>query len=54
MVTVAKGVHANRIIKGKAIVNPVGDPALSVEEEKRLRINLVKKALKALQSERED
>jgi len=54
MVSVAKGVHANRIIKGTAIVNPVGDPALSVEGEKELRKNLVKKALKALQSERED
>ncbi len=54
MVSVAKGVHANRIIKGIAIVNPVGDPALSAKEEKELRKKLVKKALKALQSERED
>jgi len=48
MVLVAKGVHANRIIEGKAIVTPVGHPSLSLEREKEWRKKLIEKALNAL------
>ena len=51
MVSVAKSVHANRIVVGTAIVNPVGNPNLSPEEEKQARRDLVKKALDTLRSE---
>jgi glycine reductase len=53
MVSVARGVHANRIIKGTAVVHPVGNPTLSAEDEREWRRNLVEKALNALQSGRE-
>jgi len=51
MVSVARGVHANRIIEGTAIVSPVGNPSLSPEREKEWRRNLIEKALDALQRE---
>ncbi len=39
---------SNRIVRGKAITSVVGDPELSPAEEKRLRKQLVQKALEAL------
>ena len=51
MVSVAKGVHANRIIKGTAILNPVGNPNLGRNQEKEWRRKVVAKALNALQTE---
>ena len=44
----AHSVGANRIVRGRAIVSVVGDPARSSEEERELRETLVAKALGAL------
>lgn len=44
-------VGANRIVPTVAIPHPLGNPALTYEEEKTLRRGLVEKALKALQTE---
>lgn len=47
-------VGANRIVPAIAIPHPLGNPALSMEEEKDIRRNILNKALKALQTEVED
>jgi len=44
-------VGANRIVPTVAIPHPFGDPALSAEEEKSLRRELVEKTLNALTTE---
>jgi len=41
-------VGANRIIPGVAIPHPVGNPVLGAEEDKRIRREIVLRALKAL------
>jgi glycine reductase len=43
-------VGANRIIPTVAIPHPLGNPALSSDEEKKLRRKLVDRALEALQT----
>ena len=48
---IALTVGANRIVPAVAIPHPLGDPALTKEEEKALRRKIVEKALKALQTE---
>lgn len=48
IVPISKTVGANRIIPTIAIPHPFGAPDKSQEEEKKLRKELVKKALKAL------
>lgn len=47
-------VGANRIVPAVAIPHPLGNPGLSKEEEYDLRMKLVEKSLKALQTEVED
>ncbi len=47
-------VGANRIVPTIAIPHPLGNPALSHEEEKKLRRHLVERALEALTTEVED
>jgi glycine reductase len=47
-------VGANRIVPAVAIPHPLGDPTKSEKEEKRLRRNLVEKALNALMTKIED
>ena len=47
-------VGANRIVPAVAITHPLGNPALEADEEKKLRRNLVEKALHALTVEVED
>lgn len=47
-------VGANRIVPAIAIPHPLGNPALTLEEEKAIRRKLVDKALKALTTEVED
>lgn len=42
-------VGVNRIVEGRAVTNPVGDPTLSKEEEKELRRKYLLKALELLQ-----
>ena len=44
----AQSVGANRIIRGKAIVNVVGDPTLRPEDERQYRRELIREALRAL------
>ena len=47
-------VGANRIVPTIAIPHPLGNPALSHDEEKALRRKLVERALGALTTEVED
>lgn len=44
-------VGANRIVPTIAIPHPLGNPSMSMQEEKELRRKLVEKALVALQTE---
>ena len=46
---VAKMVGSNRIVQGGGIVHVLGDPGLPQEEEKKLRHDILKRALDALQ-----
>ena len=46
---VAKMVGANRTVLGNGIVHVVGDAKVSAEDEKKIRRQLVEKALEALQ-----
>ncbi|MBI3057802.1 MAG: hypothetical protein HYY81_00595 [Deltaproteobacteria bacterium] len=47
---IAKMVGSNRVVLGHGIVHVAGDASLSFQEEKEWRRNLVRDALKALQS----
>jgi glycine reductase len=51
MFPVAQQVRANRIVKGVSIPHPCGDPSLSKELDARLRREIVRTALKALEAE---
>ena len=51
IVPISKTVGANRIVPSIAIPHPLGDPNKSPAEEKALRLALVEKALKALETE---
>ena len=51
LIPVAKTVGANRIVPAIAIPHPLGNPALTMEEEKEIRRGIVDKALKALTTE---
>jgi len=51
MFPVAQQVRANRIVKGVSIPHPCGDPNLSKELDARLRREIVKTALRALETE---
>jgi glycine reductase complex component B subunit gamma len=46
---IAQMVGVNRIVQGRAVPNPVGDPSLTKEKEKELRRGFVLKALELLQ-----
>jgi glycine reductase complex component B subunit gamma len=48
---IAQMVGVNRIVQGRAVPNPVGDPSLPKEKEKELRREYVLKALELLQKE---
>jgi glycine reductase complex component B subunit gamma len=48
LVPTAQTLHANRIVPGIGITNPLGDPLLSRVEEKALRKKIVLDALKTL------
>ncbi len=50
----ARSVGSNRIVRGRAITNVVGDPTLSREDERRFRKTLVLEALDALAAPAED
>lgn len=47
-------VGANRIVPAIAIPHPLGNPALDLEEEKKIRRTLLKKAFHALTTEVSD
>jgi glycine reductase len=49
--TISESVGANRIVPTVAIPHPVGNPALSPEDEYALRKELVGRALQALATE---
>ena len=51
IVPLAESIGPNRIIPGRAITHPLGDPTLSRDEEEALRRGLVRRALDALQTE---
>ena len=51
MFPVAQQVRANRIVKGVSIPHPCGDPNLSKELDARLRREIIRTALKALESD---
>ena len=48
--SVALAVGANRVVRGKAIVNVTGDPGLRPADERKFRKDLVTKALHALET----
>ncbi|OFK21621.1 glycine reductase [Aerococcus sp. HMSC072A12] len=48
---ISQTVGANRIVPTIAIPHPLGNPDLSPEDEHKLRLGLVDKALDALQTE---
>ena len=54
IVPISLTVGANRIVPAVAIPYPLGNPELSKDEERNLRLNLVKKALRALQTKVEE
>ena len=54
VVPISLTVGANRIVPAVAIPHPLGDPELPKDEEMELRLSLVKKALRALQTEVEE
>ncbi len=51
VVPISLTVGANRIVPAIAIPHPLGNPALEAAEEKKLRRNIVEKALVALETE---
>ncbi len=51
VVPISLTVGANRIVPTVAIPYPLGNPKLTQEDEKELRRGLVRKALKALETE---
>ena len=51
IVPLAESIGPNRIVPGRAITHPLGDPTLSRTEERALRRRLVRRALDALQTE---
>ncbi len=54
VVPISLTIGANRIVPAVGIPYPLGNPTLSDEESYKIRMNLVKKALKALETEVED
>jgi glycine reductase len=51
MFPVAEQVRANRIVKGVSIPHPCGDPSLPPDLDARLRREIVRTALAALESD---
>lgn len=51
VVPISLTVGANRIVPTIAIPHPLGNPALTLEEERDIRRKLVGRALKALETE---
>jgi glycine reductase complex component B subunit gamma len=49
--SIAKMLGVNRILQGRAVPNPLGEPSLNPEQEKELRRRYVLKALELLQTD---
>ena len=47
----ARSLHVNRIVKGRAITHPTGNPASSAAGELLERVQLLRRALEALGSD---
>ncbi len=54
LVPLAASVGANRIVEGKALTHPLGDPSLAAEEELQFRRRLLLRSLDALTTAVED
>ncbi len=54
IVPISLTVGANRIVPAVAIPHPLGNPALPADQEKELRLNLVKKSLRSLETQVEE
>ena len=50
MVSLAERVGAPRIVPGRAVIHPVGDPTLPPPAERAFRRQLIERALAALQT----
>jgi glycine reductase len=48
---IAQTVGSNRIVKAVAIPYPVGNPTLSLEDEKILRYEIMEKAIQSLETD---
>ena len=46
--TIAQMVGANRIMRGVAITNPTGDPTLAPEDERAMRLALMRRAFEMI------
>lgn len=46
--TIAQMVGANRVLRGRSITAPVGDPTLTASDELALRTRIVERALEML------
>lgn len=51
IVPISLTVGANRIVPAVAIPHPLGNPELPEDEERELRLRLVRRALRALETE---
>lgn len=51
VVPISLTIGANRIVPAVGIPYPLGNPTLSDEDSYKIRMNLVKRALKALETE---
>ncbi len=51
MTPVALGVNSIRVVQGKEIVSPLGNAKMDPPTEKRLRLEILSNAMKALQTE---
>ena len=45
MVQVARSVGSPRIVQGRSVLHPLGDPDAGIEKERQLRMTLVREAL---------
>ena len=50
MVALAERVGAPRIVAGRAVTHPVGDPSLPAADERALRRRLLERALEVLET----
>jgi glycine reductase len=51
LVPLAQSIGPNRVVAGRAVTNPLGDPSLPPREEFAFRRKLVSKALELLRTE---